>query len=211
MPSSVKLTSSITRLPVEKLTAQLSAEQFSNAEVTPDVEQIIIGHARAKEALEFGLSMEAPGFNVFAMGEHGTGRQTLIKQMLATTAGNQETPYEWCYINNFDDVHAPHNLYLSPGDGKQLLARINTFIDELLDLFPEIFDNPSYQRQKSAVDRAFNKKYDQAIAEVEESALKDNVLLFEENGEIGFSPLVEGKPLNDKEFAGLDEGKRADF
>ncbi|MFT6208474.1 MAG: putative ATP-dependent protease, partial [Colwellia sp.] len=211
MPSSVKLTSSITRLPVEKLTAQLSAEQFSNAEVTPDVEQIIIGHARAKEALEFGLSMEAPGFNVFAMGEHGTGRQTLIKQMLATTAGNQETPYEWCYINNFDDVHAPHNLYLSPGDGKQLLARINTFIDELLDVFPEIFDNPSYQRQKSAVDRAFNKKYDQAIAEVEESALKDNVLLFEENGEIGFSPLVEGKPLNDKEFAGLDEGKRADF
>lgn len=211
MPSSIKLTSSITRLPVEKLTAQLSAEQFSYAEVTPDVEQIIIGHARAKEALEFGLSMEAPGFNVFAMGEHGTGRQTLIKQMLATTAGNKETPYEWCYINNFDDVHAPHNLYLSPGDGKQLLARINTFIDELLDLFPEIFDNPSYQRQKSAVDRAFNKKYDQAIAEVEESALKDNVLLFEENGEIGFSPLVEGKPLNDKEFAGLDEGKRADF
>ncbi|TWX56283.1 ATP-binding protein [Colwellia hornerae] len=211
MPSSVKSTSSITCLPVEKLTAQLSAEQFSFAEVTPDVEQIIIGHARAKEALEFGLSMEAPGFNVFAMGEHGTGRQTLIKQMLATTAGNKQTPYEWCYINNFDDVHAPHNLYLSPGDGKLLLARINTFIDELLDLFPEIFDNPSYQRQKSAVDRAFNKKYDQAIAEVEESALKDNVLLFEENGEIGFSPLVEGKPLNDKEFAGLDEGKRADF
>jgi lon-related putative ATP-dependent protease len=211
MPSSVKLTSSVTRLPVEKLTAQLSAEQFSYAEVTPDVEQIIIGHARAKEALEFGLSMEAPGFNVFAMGEHGTGRQTLIKQMLATTAGNKETPYEWCYINNFDDVHAPHKLYVSPGDGKQLLARINTFIDELLDLFPEIFDNPSYQRQKSAVDRAFNKKYDQAIAEVEESALKDNVLLYEESGEIGFSPLVDGKPLNDKEFAGLDEGKRADF
>ncbi|MFT6900842.1 MAG: lon-related putative ATP-dependent protease [Colwellia sp.] len=211
MPSSVKLTSSVTRLPVEKLTAQLSAEQFSYAEVTPDVEQIIIGHARAKEALEFGLSMEAPGFNVFAMGEHGTGRQTLIKQMLATTAGNKETPYEWCYINNFDDVHAPHKLYVSPGDGKQLLARINTFIDELLDLFPEIFDNPSYQRQKSAVDRAFNKKYDQAITEVEESALKDNVLLYEESGEIGFSPLVNGKPLNDKEFAGLDEGKRADF
>jgi lon-related putative ATP-dependent protease len=211
MPSSVKLTSSVTRLPVEKLTAQLSAEQFSYAEVTPDVEQIIIGHARAKEALEFGLSMESPGFNVFAMGEHGTGRQTLIKQMLATTAGNKETPYEWCYINNFDDVHAPHKLYVSPGDGKQLLARINTFIDELLDLFPEIFDNPSYQRQKSAVDRAFNKKYDQAITEVEESALKDNVLLYEESGEIGFSPLVNGKPLNDKEFAGLDEGKRADF
>jgi len=211
MPSSVTLTSKATRLSVEQLTAQLTAEQFSYSEVTPDVEQIFIGHARAKEALEFGLSMGAPGFNIFAMGEHGTGRQTLIKQMLAVTAAKEETPHEWCYINNFDDVHAPHKLYVSAGDGKQLLARINTFIDELLDLFPEIFDNPSYQRQKAAVDREFNKKYDQAIAEVEESALKDDVLLYEENGEIGFSPLVEGKPLNDKEFASLDEGKRTDF
>ena len=100
---------------------------------------------------------------------------------------------------------------MSAGEGKQLLARINTFIDELLDLFPEIFDNPSYQRQKAAVDREFNKKYDQAIAEVEESALKDDVLLYEEAGELNFSPLVNGKPLDDKEFASLDERKRADF
>ncbi|MFT5295056.1 MAG: lon-related putative ATP-dependent protease [Colwellia sp.] len=211
MPSTVTSTSSVTRLPVEQLTAQLSAKQFSYCEVTPDVEQIFIGHTRAKEALEFGLSMDALGFNIFAMGEHGTGRQTLIKQMLAVTAGKENTPHEWCYINNFDDVHAPHKLYVSAGEGKQLLARINTFIDELLDLFPEIFDNPSYQRQKSAVDREFNKKYDQAIAEVEESALKDDVLLYEEAGELNFSPLVDGKPLNDKEFASLDEGKRADF
>jgi lon-related putative ATP-dependent protease len=211
MPSSVTSTSSVTRLLVEQLTAQLSAEQFSYSAVTPDVEQIFIGHARAKEALEFGLSMDALGFNIFAMGEHGTGRQTLIKQMLSVTAVNESTPHEWCYINNFDDVHAPHNLYVSAGDGKQLLARINTFIDELLDLFPEIFDNPSYQRQKAAVDREFNKKYDQAIAEVEESALKDEVLLYEEAGELNFSPLVDGKPLNDKEFASLDEGERADF
>ena len=211
MPSTVTSTSSVTRLPVEQLTAQLSAKQFSYCEVTPDVEQIFIGHTRAKEALEFGLSMDALGFNIFAMGEHGTGRQTLIKQMLAVTAGKENTPHEWCYINNFDDVHAPHKLYVSAGEGKQLLARINTFIDELLDLFPEIFDNPSYQRQKSAVDREFNKKYDQAIAEVEESALKDDVLLYEESGELDFSPLVDGKPLNDKEFASLDEGKRAEF
>jgi lon-related putative ATP-dependent protease len=211
MPSTVTSTSSVTRLPVEQLTAQLSAEQFSYCEVTPDVEQIFIGHTRAKEALEFGLSMDALGFNIFAMGEHGTGRQTLIKQMLAVTAVNESTPHEWCYINNFDDVHAPHKLYVNAGDGKQLLARINTFIDELLDLFPEIFDNPSYQRQKAAVDREFNKKYDQAIAEVEESALKDDVLLYEEAEELNFSPLVNGKPLTDKEFASLDEGKRADF
>ncbi|GAA5138817.1 ATP-binding protein [Thalassotalea piscium] len=199
------------RLTPEKLTANLAEKQFTQLTDSASVEQILIGHERAKEALSFGLSMESPGFNVYAMGEHGTGRQTLIKQMLSALASSQPTPSEWCYINNFDDVHAPYRLYVSPGDGKQLLARINTFIDELLDLFPEIFDNPGYQRQKAAIEREFNQKYDEAIAIVEETALKNNVILFEEGGEIGFSPLVEGKPLNDKEFSDLDEGKRTEF
>lgn len=197
------------RLKASQLTANLSKALFSQDQM--NAEQGFVGHERAKEALEFGLSMDAIGFNVFAMGEHGTGRQTLITQMLTDIATPQETPHEWCYINNFDDNHAPHKLYVSPGDGKQLVDRINTFMDELLDLFPEIFDNPGYQGQKAAIDREFNKKYDEAIGIVEENALKHNVVLYEENGEIGFSPLVEGKALNDKDFANLDEDKRNDF
>lgn len=199
------------RLTPDKLTAQLEKSIFAAQQNDLDENPVFLGHHRAKEALDFGLSMEARGFNVYAMGDHGTGRQTLIKQMLTSTASGKPTPVEWCYINNFDDVHAPYKLYVSPGDGKQLLTRISKFIDELLDLFPEIFDNPGYQRQKAAIDREFNQKYDEAIAQVEETALKNNVVLYEEGGEIGFSPLVDGKPLNDKEFANLEENKRTEF
>lgn len=197
------------RLKPSQLTATLFPSLFSRETINDD--QTFVGHNRAKEALEFGLSMDTLGFNVFAMGEPGTGRQTLIKQMLTALASQRNTPHEWCYINNFDDSHAPHKLYVSPGDGKHLVTRINTFIDELLDLFPEIFDNPGYQGQKAAIDREFNKKYDQAISAVEAKALEHDVVLYEENGEIGFSPLVDGKPLNDKDFANLDETKRNEF
>ncbi len=199
------------RLAPLQLTANLTENLFSQSLEQASSEQRFIGHDRAKEALDFGLSMEAIGFNVFAMGEHGTGRLTLIKQMLTTVASEQTTPSEWCYINNFDDSLAPFKLYLSPGNGKQLLSRMNTFIDELIDLFPEVFDNPSYQRKKSAIDREFNQKYDEAISVVEEKALKQSVMLYEEGGEIGFSLLIEGKPLNDKEFASLDEDIRIEF
>lgn len=199
------------KLASAQLTAQLEPSIFAQSEYDPQQSKIFLGHQRAKEALEFGLSMQARGFNVYAMGDHGTGRQTLIMQMLAKTAANQPTPDEWCYTNNFDDAHSPLKLYLSPGVGKQLLTRMNTFIDELMGLFPEIFDNPGYQRQKAAIDREFNQKYDQAIANVEATALSHEVVLFEEAGEIGFAPLVEGKPLNDKEFANLDEEQRTAF
>lgn len=197
------------KLAPSQLTAIFSTSLFDPKEELN--EQAFIGHERAKEALDFGLAMKATGFNVYAMGEHGTGRQTLIRQMLSAEAITEPTPCEWCYINNFDDSHAPLKLSLNPGEGKQLLARINKFIDELLGLFPEIFDNPGYQRKKAAIDRDFNEKYDQAIALVEETALKSDVLLYEEKGEIGFSPLVDGKPLNDKEFAGLDDEKRNQY
>ncbi|MCP4989469.1 MAG: AAA family ATPase [Colwellia sp.] len=205
-----------TNLSVDLLTSPLSASLFSDNKGSKNKNsakgpQEFVGHERAKEALEFGLSMTAIGFNVFALGEHGTGRQTLIKQMLTSLAAAQTAPKEWCYTNNFDESHIPLTLSVKPGEGKQLLSSMDKFIDGLLSLFPEIFDNPGYQRQKSAIDREFNHKYDQAISAVEEIALKENVVLYEENGEVGFSPLVEGKPLNDKEFANLNEGERTKF
>jgi lon-related putative ATP-dependent protease len=197
-------------LSASQLTAELSQSLFFQQD-TPNDKQAFFGQDRAKQALEFGLSMDSIGFNVFAMGEPGTGKHTLIKQMLSVLVSDKPTPAEWCYINNFDENHAPYKLYLNPGEGKQLNARINTFIDELMDLFPEIFDNPSYQRQKAAIDREFNQKYDEAIAKVEQTALHQGVALYEEDGEVGFAPMVEGKPLDDKEFANLDEQQREQF
>jgi lon-related putative ATP-dependent protease len=205
-----------TRLGADDLTSPLSVSLFSNdnksaSKINDAVSQSFVGHERAKEALEFGLSMSAIGFNVFALGEHGTGRQTLIKQMLTSLASAQKSPDEWCYTNNFDESHIPLTLSVKPGGGKELLVSLNKFIDGLLSLFPEVFDNPGYQRQKSAIDREFNQKYDQAIAVVEELALKENVVLFEEDGEVGFAPLVEGKPLSDKDFNKLTEEERTNF
>jgi lon-related putative ATP-dependent protease len=193
-----------------QLTSSLSSELLNDS-VSSSAPYRFFGQDRAKEALEFGLSMDTIGFNVFAMGEAGTGRHTLVKQLLDEIAAKKETPPEWCYINNFDQSHAPFKLYLNPGDGKLLLARMNKFIDELLDLFPEVFDNPSYQRQKSAIDREFNHRYEQAIEKVEQIALEHNVMLYEEDGEVSFLPVVDGQPLDDKAFANLAKSDRDDF
>ncbi len=198
-------------LSVNHLSANLSSTLFEINEKNEQAQQDFIGHERAKEALAFGLSMKANGFNVFAVGEHGTGRQTLIKQMLNEMATQEETPYEWCYINNFDDNHAPFTLQLNQGEGKHLLTRLNTFIDELMGLFPEIFDNPGYQRQKASIDREFNAQYDQAISLVEQTALKKNIILFVENDEVCFSPYIDGKPVSDKEFVNASEEQRVAY
>jgi Cdc6-like AAA superfamily ATPase len=112
-----------TLLSVDDLTSPLSASLFAqNDSLKSQFSQGFVGHERAKEALEFGLSMPAVGFNVFALGEHGTGRQTLIKQLLNSLARSKNSPNEWCYINNFDESHIPLTLSLKPGDGKKTLS-----------------------------------------------------------------------------------------
>ncbi len=80
------------KLTAAQLSATLSAALFSQNTPSSEIEQTFVGHERAKEALDFGLSMSSVGFNVFAMGEHGTGRQTLIQQLLTKLAKQQPTP-----------------------------------------------------------------------------------------------------------------------
>ncbi|WP_199609348.1 Lon protease family protein [Flocculibacter collagenilyticus] len=167
-----------------------------------------IGQKRAKNALGFGLGMDFPGYNVYVMGESALGRFTLVNEQLSELAKTKETPHEWCYVNNFEDERCPQALMLSPGDGKGFCNDISALIDEIVDTFPAAFDNPSYQRRKKAFDRHFNQKYDNAIASVEKKAMEHGVVLYEEKGSITFAPVIDGKPIDDTQFANLPDDKR---
>ncbi len=59
-------------------------EQFK-FETTADLEPIdsFIGQDRAVSALEFGLGIGTPGYNIFVTGLTGTGKSTVIRTHLA--------------------------------------------------------------------------------------------------------------------------------
>lgn len=167
-----------------------------------------IGQERAREALSFGLGIHAKGYNLYVMGEHATGRYTLVHEHIAKSVDAVPTTDEWCYVNNFEDERRPFCLRLKPGESKALHEDMEGLIDDLMDTFPAAYDNPGYQRKKSAINRAFEQRYDHAIDQVEQYAQSKDVALYEEDGTISFSPIVDGKPINDAEFSKLSEEKR---
>ena len=65
------------RLLPEQLTRTFNG-QFNFAS-TAELEPLsgVLGQARAVQALQFGISMQRPGYNVFVMGEPATGRFSL--------------------------------------------------------------------------------------------------------------------------------------
>jgi predicted ATP-dependent protease len=200
------------RLAPEALARPFTAEQFRFAS-TEDIEPFrgVLGQERAVEALQFGVAMPRPGYNVFVMGEPGTGRFSFAKRYLKTEAKRLRTPSDWVYVNNFDEPRNPRALEMPPGSAGEFISDIGALIDNLLATFPAAFEHPSYQQKKSAIDRAFNQRYDRALDVIERASLEKGIALYRDSSNIAFTPMLEGKALDEAEFAQLPEEERERF
>ncbi|WP_232364937.1 Lon protease family protein [Salinimonas marina] len=167
-----------------------------------------IGQERAREALTFGLAIQATGYNLYVMGEPATGRFTLVRDYLDREAVNSAAPDDWCYIANLEEEREPLLLRFKAGQAKQFQRDMQTLINDLLATFPAAFDNPGYQRQKAAIAREYDLRYDKAIDAVERYANANDIAMFEKQGAITFAPLQDGRAITEQEFAVLDEKQR---
>src|SRR5690554_7917997 len=46
----------------------------------------VLGQDRAVNALQFGVAMQRPGYNIFVMGDTGTGRSSYVQDFLKSEA-----------------------------------------------------------------------------------------------------------------------------
>ena len=199
-------------LHLQQLTAKPSRRLINQAlKDQHALNSTFIGQDRARDALSFGLGIEARGYNLYVMGEQATGRFTLVHEFINKYVNKTVTPDDWCYINNFEDEREPFSLRLVAGESKKLIKDMESLIDEILDTFPAAFDNPGYQRKKAAITRKFDQDYDNAIGDVEQQAQQLGVALFEDSGTITFSPIVDGQPLTDVELAKVTEPERQHY
>ncbi|KAF1053147.1 MAG: Lon protease [Stenotrophomonas maltophilia] len=200
------------RLAPDELTRPFSPEQFPFS-TTDELDPFlgVLGQERAVEALQFGVAMPRPGYNVFVMGEPGTGRFSFVQRYLKAEGKRLPTPADWVYVNHFDEAREPRAIELPPGSAAEFGEDIEQLIDNLMSTFPSVFENPAYQQKKSAIDRAFNQRYDKALDTVERLALEKDVALYRDSANIAFTPMKEGKALDEAEFAQLPEAERERF
>lgn len=200
------------RLPPEQLTVPIDLESLGFAS-TDDLEPFkgILGQDRAVEAMHFGVAMRRAGYNMFVMGEPGTGRFSYAMRYLRAEAKRMPTPQACVYINNFEESREPKALHMAAGTATQLIDDIHQLIDNLLATFPAAFEHPAFQQKKSAIDRSFNKRYDTAIDLVERQALERSIVLYRDGQNLVFTPMRDGKGLDEAEFSQLPEAERERF
>jgi ABC-type phosphonate transport system ATPase subunit len=105
------------------------------AEMTPLED--FIGQERAIRAIEFGLGVNKPGFNIFVTGLTGTGKSSIIKAFLkkvttrSGTMPDSPVPEDWCYVYNFADADHPQALKIRRGWGKLLKMDMDQLVRNL--------------------------------------------------------------------------------
>ncbi len=198
------------KLPVSalKLNIELTA---LDSEATSSRNPTILGQERAKSALVFGVAMQAPGYNIYVMGEPGTGRLSMITDHLSQHAHQQQAPAAYAYVDNFENPREPIAIRLAAGEGNAFNKDIEKLIDNLLATFPAAFESPTYQQKKTAIERGFNQRYNKAIELVDKKARSMNIALFRDNEAITFLPIRDNKALDEDEFMLLSEDERETF
>jgi lon-related putative ATP-dependent protease len=197
----------VSKLPIEsmKLHIDLSGVDLEGTSL-PDAP--ILGQERAQSALEFGVAMARPGYNIYVMGELGLGRLSMITQHLHAIAEKQPAPPSYAYADNFQNPREPVAIELPPEHGAVFSTDIEQLIDNLLATFPAAFESPTYQQKKTAIERQFNQYYNNAIEKVDQKALDMSIALFRESEQISFAPIRDGKALDDAQFTQLPQAER---
>ena len=121
-------------LPIEslKLNVDLTGFEFPEA---PRLQTTILGQPRAQSALEFGVAMPNPGYNIFVMGEPGLGRLSMVTNHLYAQAQSLPAPSSYAYVDNFDNPREPVAVELPAEQGQVFSKDIEKLLDNLLATF----------------------------------------------------------------------------
>ena len=114
-----------------------------------------IGQERAETAARFGLALEQPGYNLFVLGEVGSGRSSLLQQLMQTVAAGRAVPPDLCYLHNFDAPERPLALRMPPGQGRQLRQFMAALVKTLQVEVPKRLEGPEFKAGSEQLEKAY--------------------------------------------------------
>ena len=172
-------------------------------EISPLTETI--GQQRALSALEFGLGIDSHGFNIYILGESGTGKLTTIRTILEDKAKDEPVPDDWCYVYNFKNQDVPCSLSLSPGKGISFQKDMDETITSLRQEIPKIFESKEYEKQRTDILEDFQEKQKKHFSDLEaEVKEKDFTLRKTVSGLILIPSKKSGETLSEEEYENLE-------
>jgi lon-related putative ATP-dependent protease len=154
-----------------------------------------IGQQRAIEAIEFGLDIESPGFNIFVMGSTGTGRRTTIQRIVSMLAVAEDTPDDWIYVHNFRDSSKPKAIWLPSQRGAALREDMEQFSNGLAERLSQAFETEQYAAVRRPLELALQMNNQQELSTVAVASQKSGFTLVNSPSGLYVAPVYNGEIL----------------
>ena len=200
------------RLSVSDVTATVPADwlPFQTTEEVP-VLDAVFGQERAVRAIEFALGMNAPGYNLFASGPDGFGKSTIVETFLRRRASSAAPPLDWVFVHNFDDPDRPQAISLAPGQGHTFATDVRHAVEAARREIIAAFDSDSYARMRQDLADRLERERSEILEGLQREAQQLGFALNIGPSGIATSPLIDGKPATEEQFAALTEEQRNDY
>lgn len=195
-----------TPLAVEHLYRHCDSTQldFKTTAELPDIEKML-GQERALGALEFGIGIQQPGYNLYILGPSGSGKHTIVEQYLRQQSSSEETPADCCYVNNFTHPHRPSLIQLPPGKGSELRQDMQQLVEDLRSTIPTAFETDEYHARLAEIEDQLKQRVEQSFTDLGKDAVDHGVTLLRTPHGFAFAPAKKGEVLNPKEYRLLPE------
>ena len=170
--------------------------------------ETLIGQARATEAVRFGVGIRQEGFNLFVLGPAGMGKRSLVRELLAQRAPDQQGLADWCYLNNFSQPYKPQAVRLPCGRGVALRQELARLVDYLRSAIPALFESDEYRAKTGAIQDAFNQRQEDAFVALGREAEQRQVMLLRTPGGFAFVPGRGQEALPPDDYAQLPQADK---
>ena len=182
--------------------APLDAVSLERAAST-DGDLELFGQSRALDAIRLAIGIDAAGYNVFVSGLRSRHERESVLRLLSEKAATMPTPGDWVYVNNFRNPESPVAIYLQPGQGVELRARMTELIGFVLEQLPKAFRREDFDQERAALRDKYNKRGQELFGNLETRARERGFAIQSApSGQVIFIPLIDGKMPESPEALG---------
>ena len=174
------------RMPLDAASLERAAASDGDAD--------LFGQSRALDAIKLAIGIDAPGYNVYVSGLRSRHERETVMRILREKAATMPTPGDWVYVNNFRNPESPVAIYLQPGQGVELRAKMTELVSFVLEQLPKAFRREDFDQERAALRDKYNKRAQELFGTLETHARERGFAIQSTpTGQVLFIPLIDGK------------------
>jgi len=177
---------------------------YATSDEAPDLEGLV-GQDRAVDAILFAIAIRRPGYNLYVLGPSGSGKHSLVNDLLRRRAEQDCVPDDWCYVHNFETPNRPRALRLPPGRAVTFSDSMKRLVVELRASLPAAFESDEYRARREVVDEQYKQRHEAAFVDLQRRAEADGVGIVRTPSGMAVAPARDGEVVPPEEFRKLPE------